>query len=92
MNARKDDPMKKLAFVDHKICVACGACMKACPKDAISIYCGCYAAVNQYTHLRSPRIFGQQSSFGHRKYITTMATGICLPVSNQKIVVEGHKF
>lgn len=35
--------MKKLAFVDQKICVACGACMKACPKDAISIWRGCYA-------------------------------------------------
>ena len=39
--------MKKLAFVDHKICVACGACMKACPKDAISIYRGCYAAADK---------------------------------------------
>ena len=38
--------MKKLAFVDKKICVACGVCMKACPKDAISIYRGCYATVN----------------------------------------------
>ena len=38
--------MKKLAFVDKNICVACGVCMKACPKDAISIYRGCYAAVD----------------------------------------------
>ena len=37
--------MKKLAFVDKKICVACGACMKACPKGAISVYRGCYAVV-----------------------------------------------
>jgi len=37
--------MKKLAFVDQKICVACGACMKACPRNAISIYRGCYAVV-----------------------------------------------
>ena len=39
--------MKKLAFVDRKTCVACGACMKACPKGAISIYRGCYAAVDE---------------------------------------------
>ena len=35
--------MKKLAVVDKGICVACGVCMKACPKGAISIYRGCYA-------------------------------------------------
>ena len=39
--------MKKLAFVDKKICVACGVCMKACPKGAISIYRGCYAMVKE---------------------------------------------
>ena len=37
--------MKKLASVDHNICVACGACAKACPKGAISIWKGCYARV-----------------------------------------------
>ena len=37
--------MKKLAFADKKICVACGACMKACPRAAVSIYRGCYAMV-----------------------------------------------
>ena len=39
--------MKKLALIDQKICVACGACMKACPKGAISIYRGCYGAVDE---------------------------------------------
>lgn len=39
--------MKKLAFVDQKTCVACGVCMKACPKGAVSIYRGCYAAVEE---------------------------------------------
>ena len=39
--------MKKFAFVDQKVCVACGACMKACPKGAISIYRGCYAMVEE---------------------------------------------
>ena len=38
--------MKKLAFVDQAVCVACGVCMKTCPKGAISIYRGCYAVVN----------------------------------------------
>ena len=39
--------MKKLAFVDKDICVACGVRMKSCPKGAISIYRGCYAAVDE---------------------------------------------
>ena len=39
--------MKKLATVDRAICVACGACMKACPKAAISIHRGCYALVEE---------------------------------------------
>ena len=38
--------MKKVAVVDRKVCVACGVCMKACPKSAISIYRGCYATVD----------------------------------------------
>ena len=38
--------MKKLAFADKKICVACGACMKVCPKGAISVHRGCYAVVD----------------------------------------------
>ena len=39
--------MKKLAVVDRKVCVACGVCMKTCPKVAISIYKGCYALVDE---------------------------------------------
>ena len=38
--------MKTLAVVDRRVCVACGVCMKSCPKGAISIYRGCYAVVN----------------------------------------------
>ena len=38
--------MKKIAFVDKIVCVACGVCMKACPKGAISIYRGCHAMVD----------------------------------------------
>lgn len=38
--------MKKSAFVDRKVCVACGVCMKACPRGAISIHRGCYAQVD----------------------------------------------
>ena len=37
--------MKKSAVIDKTICVACGVCMKTCPRDAISIYKGCYAQV-----------------------------------------------
>ena len=39
--------MKRLAFVDKSICVACGACTKVCPKDAISVCRGCYAVVDE---------------------------------------------
>lgn len=38
---------KKIAVVNKDVCVACGACMKACPKGAISIYRGCYAVVDE---------------------------------------------
>ena len=37
--------MKKLAVPNENICVACGACVKACPRAAISIYKGCFARV-----------------------------------------------
>ena len=37
--------MKKVAVADRRVCVACGVCMKSCPKGAISIYRGCYAVV-----------------------------------------------
>ena len=39
--------MKKYAVPDKKVCVACGVCLKACRKDAISIYKGCYAQVDE---------------------------------------------
>ena len=38
--------MKKHAVPDKKICVACGVCMHACPREAISIYRGCFAQVD----------------------------------------------
>ena len=37
--------MKKLAVPDKTICVACGVCLKACPRGAISVYRGCHAQV-----------------------------------------------
>ena len=39
--------MKKLAVIDRRICVACGVCMKSCPKGAISIWKGCFAQVDR---------------------------------------------
>ena len=39
--------MKKLAVPDKKICVACGVCLKVCRKEAISIYRGCFAQVDE---------------------------------------------
>lgn len=38
--------MKKLAIPDKKICVACGVCLKSCRREAISIYRGCFAQVD----------------------------------------------
>lgn len=38
---------KKWAEPDKNICVACGACAKACPREAISIYKGCFAIVSE---------------------------------------------
>lgn len=35
--------MKKTAIVNQQVCVACGACAKACPRGAISIFRGCFA-------------------------------------------------
>ena len=37
---------KKCAVVNENRCVACGACTKKCPKNAIRVWKGCYAAVN----------------------------------------------
>ena len=39
--------MKKLAVPDCNVCVACGVCQKACRKEALSIYKGCYAQVDE---------------------------------------------
>ena len=39
--------MKKLAVVDKSVCVACGACVKACPKGAVSVWRGCYAQAEE---------------------------------------------
>lgn len=38
--------MKKIAVADKKVCVACGVCLKTCPKEAITIFRGCYAVVD----------------------------------------------
>lgn len=40
--------MKKLtAIIDKKSCVACGVCVKACPRKAIKIFKGCYGVVDK---------------------------------------------
>ena len=39
--------MKKRAVVDKNICVACGVCTKVCPREAIRIYRGCFAQVEE---------------------------------------------
>ena len=37
---------KKWAVPDKAVCVSCGACRKVCPREAISIWKGCYAVVD----------------------------------------------
>lgn len=34
------------AVVAREICVACGACVKVCPRGALAVWRGCYAAVD----------------------------------------------
>ena len=38
---------KNLARVDAGTCVACGCCLKVCPRQALSVFKGSYAVVNQ---------------------------------------------
>ena len=38
---------KKFAEAEKSICVACGACRKECPREAISIWKGCYAQIDK---------------------------------------------
>ena len=38
--------MKRTAFVDIKLCAACGCCVKVCPKSAITVPHGVYAVVD----------------------------------------------
>ncbi|MBQ8332196.1 MAG: 4Fe-4S binding protein [Clostridia bacterium] len=37
---------KRIAVVDKKRCAACGACLSACPKGAVSVHKGCYAVIS----------------------------------------------
>lgn len=48
---RKENKMagKRYAKVEERRCVACGACVKECPRGAISVCNGCYARVNTDT-------------------------------------------
>ena len=38
---------KRRAFVEQRDCVACGCCVKVCPLNAIQVYRGLYAQVDE---------------------------------------------
>lgn len=38
---------KRKAQISKNDCVACGSCLKVCPKNAITIIKGLYASVNE---------------------------------------------
>ena len=38
---------KYKAINEQDRCVSCGVCVKVCPKDAISIYKGCYTQIDE---------------------------------------------
>ena len=38
---------KRKAIVSQDECVACGSCVKVCPKGAIKVYKGLYACVDE---------------------------------------------
>lgn len=38
---------KRLAKVNRNDCVACGVCVKVCPKAAISIFKGLFASIEE---------------------------------------------
>ena len=38
---------KRKAFVEQRDCVACGSCMKVCPKQAIQVIWGMMAQVDR---------------------------------------------
>ena len=37
---------KKYAEINQSICVACGECVRSCPRGAVIIENGCYASVD----------------------------------------------
>ncbi|PWM25738.1 MAG: 4Fe-4S ferredoxin [Oscillospiraceae bacterium] len=37
---------KRVAEVDRSRCVACGACGKECPRQAIAVWRGCFARID----------------------------------------------
>lgn len=37
---------RRLAVIPNNLCVACGSCIKVCPKGAIQVFHGMYAEVD----------------------------------------------
>lgn len=37
---------RRYAQVNEKRCVSCGACTKECPREAVSVWKGCFAVVD----------------------------------------------
>nr|WP_310604712.1 4Fe-4S binding protein [Anaerosporobacter sp.] len=47
MRRRKHMAARKIAFVDEAQCVACGSCIKVCPRGAIAVPNGITAVVDE---------------------------------------------
>ena len=46
MDMQEGKKVKKKAQIPRELCVACGCCIRVCPKEAIQVYRGMYAVVD----------------------------------------------
>lgn len=39
--------LRRRAVIARERCAACGACVKECPREAVTVWNGCFAVVNE---------------------------------------------